>query len=108
MRPALFNRMACPTVGGFVRSGMGTRLWVVGIMVPHPTTGWLCGVLPAGHIVKGVWHVPGNTQCSSQGYRAYKWLHVATGARQAHYPVTMGTLCPPVPAAVAYLLQGGA
>lgn len=75
----MFVRVPKPVRGGFLRSGMGTRLWVVVNFIPHPTKDrqFLCEVLPGGHINKGVWYEPGNTQIDAYGYRNTKW--VATG-----------------------------
>lgn len=97
----MFARLPAPVVGQLVRSGMGTRLWWVHHVLPHPLTpgAWVCAVLPAGHVTRGVWHGPGNTQCSGWGHRALKWIAVGVGA---HYPCTPGPACPPMPATAGY------
>jgi hypothetical protein len=104
---AMFNIAKAPQVGGFVRSYMGTRLWlvvgVVGMPAPLGMYGsWVCVVVRAGHITRGVWHPPGNTQRTGYGHLTGTAKLVHAHARALH-PVTLGPGAPTMPPDVAYL-----
>lgn len=103
----MFVGAKAPQLGGFVRSGMGTRLAVVLAVLPMPAGHaglWLCHVYPAGHVAQGVWHGPGNTQHSAYGVRAGRWLAVHATARGGWHPVALGPGAPAMPGEVTYAL----
>ena len=114
--PAMYKATgAPPVVGGLVRSGMGTRLARVQVVLAYGA-GHVCGVLPLGHLspvavvpphmvvrawgpqpVPHRWLPPGNTQCSGYGHRSLRWVQVhATGYRGWH-PVAAHCPLPGMP-----------
>lgn len=94
---AMFNRIEKPVVGGLIRSGTGTRLWIVTGVYPHPKTPnqWLCSCVLGGHVKKGVWHEPNYFRSRENWVATNYWIR----------PVRIGKDAPQVPARVAHIMR---
>jgi len=86
---------AAPVVGGYIRSGMATRIALVrqvlaGGNTPHQ---WVCQVVVIGAIYKGVWRPQAPTRCYGSVNNPL-WLGVHSTGSAGWHAVVAGPLCP--------------